>query len=66
MKITWKKKFLDIFNDQQALLILNYRIKEVGKVLKELESPILSIGVVKSTINEIFIQLKCDTIRFFC
>ena len=56
MKITWKKKFLDIFNDQQALLILKYRIKEVGKVLKELESPILSIGVVKSTINEIFIQ----------
>ena len=51
MKTFWKKIFLDIFNDQQTMIVLKYYMKELGKVLREIESPVLTIDVFKRMIK---------------
>ena len=60
-----KEVFDEIFYKRQDFLVLKYHIKEIGEVLKELESPVLFINVVKSMMNKRLKQLMCSTNVFF-
>ena len=60
-----KEVFDEIFYNRRNLLVLKYHIKQICKVLKELESPVLSINVVKSLMNKRLKQFRCNTNVYF-